>query len=326
MNTKKTNLSATRLRAIALVLAGGALLSLLAQGFLSFAGLTNAKTIPAQTAEVLRAMPTPEMPDPFASLVIEARAAIVVDLTNDHIVFAKNADEKLPLASLTKLMTALVVRKYSKENSIVTLTPYDLETDGDSGLRIGQQFRVGDLLDMMLIMSSNDAAHALASFVGSNVPSANAESSEGGDMRFVRLMNEESRTLGFTQTEFFNETGLDVNPAQNGGYGSAREVAALFTKLHKGFPSTLEVTTRKHTRIVSQGGTVHAFPNTNEAISYLPGLIASKTGYTTIAGGNLAIMFDGGLGHFFVAVVLGSTYKGRFEDMRALMDAVRGTL
>lgn len=320
------NLSATRLKAIALVLAGGALLSLTAQGFLSFAGLTNAKTIPAQTAEVLSALPQEETLSPFASLSLLAHAAIVVDLSTDKIIFAKNVDERLPLASLTKLMTALVARTYAEEKTIVTLSSHDLETDGDSGLREGERFRVGDLLDIMLIVSSNDAAHAISSFVGSKALGTGAVDIESGNMQFVRLMNERARALGFSNTEFFNETGLDISPAQNGGYSSAREVAALFTKLHKDFPTTLEVTTRKHARIVSQGGIVHALPNTNEAISYLPGLIASKTGYTTIAGGNLAIMFDGGLGHFFVAVVLGSTYKGRFEDMRALMDKTRGTL
>jgi D-alanyl-D-alanine carboxypeptidase len=70
---------------------------------------------------------------------------------------------------------------------------------------------------------------------------------------------------------------------------------------------------------------MHIFPNTNEALEHLPGLIASKTGYTDLAGGNLAIVFDKGIGHHFVAVVLGSSRQGRFSDMRALMEAVRGT-
>lgn len=310
------NLSGERLKSVAVVLALGGILSLTLEGLVSSPDAIKAEEI-SQPQEI---------ETKIAPLVLEAHAAFVVDLRNNSIIFAKNADEKLPLASLTKLMTALVARENIDEKSIITLSSGALKTEGDNGLREGERFRISDLLDIMLVVSSNDVAHVLATSVGATSQQASVGNLTDKDTQFVRMMNEKARTLGFTQTEFFNETGLDINPAQNGGYGSAREVAALFAQIHKKFPSMLEVTTRKHARFLSQEGMVHVFPNTNEAISYLPGLIASKTGYTTLAGGNLAIMFDGGVGHTFVAVVLGSTHKGRFEDMRKLMQAVRGTL
>ena len=137
------------------------------------------------------------------------------------------------------------------------------------------------------------------------------------------MMNEKARVLGLTQMEFFNESGLDIDQVQAGGYGSAHDVALLFAELWKKYPETIEVTARKDARIVSQDEIAHILPNTNEIIGKFSGLVASKTGYTTLAGGNLAIIFDRGIGDPVVAVVLGSTYKGRFDDMEKLVEATR---
>ncbi|KKU81525.1 MAG: Serine-type D-Ala-D-Ala carboxypeptidase [Parcubacteria group bacterium GW2011_GWA1_47_8] len=181
----------------------------------------------------------------------------------------------------------------------------------------------------MMVMSSNDAAHAIAEFVGSEGQNTYGVA---GRAHFITLMNEKAHTLGLTSMEFFNETGLDAHEVQTdvsvqaGGYGSAHDIALLFRELEKKFPDTVAPTTRSAVRLVSQSGALHILPNTNEALEYFPGLIASKTGYTTLAGGNLAIIFDVGMGHPIVAVVLGSTYKGRFDDMRAIVEATHATV
>lgn len=265
----------------------------------------------------------------FDNIKLEAHAAYVLDLNTHEVLFAFNENEKLPLASVTKLMTALVARDNASESAVMTTTRDDLETEGDSGLRVGERWRMGDLLNLMLIISSNDAAHGVARFVGSGGQPVDDSYHRGARARFVQMMNEEARTLGLTQMQFLNETGLDIEniqqgqSAQNGGYGSAHDVALLFAELWKRYPSAVEISALPAARIISQDNIVHVLPNTDEAIGKFSGLIASKTGYTTLAGGNLTIIFDRGINQPVVAVVIGSSQKGRFEDMEKLVSAAR---
>lgn len=315
---------AKRLKFLAITLGGGALFALALQGFLSFALESKAETVAADAAQ--EEISTPAAVDPFVGITLEAHAAYVIDLSTKKVLFAKNENEKLPLASVTKLMTALVARDHMRSDNVITLTKDDLAAEGDSGLRPGERWRMGDLLDVMLLISSNDAAHAVAGFVGESADSRlgreiNSIDVEIARAKFVSMMNEKARTLGLSTMEFFNESGLDVDKIRTGGYGSASDVASLMTTLWRTYPTTLEITARKDARVTSQDGIAHILPNTDEAAGRYNGLIASKTGYTDLAGGNLAILFDVGVGHPVVAVVLGSTYKGRFEDMHTLTQA-----
>lgn len=262
----------------------------------------------------------------FENITLGAHAAFVLDLTTNKILFAQNENEKLPLASVTKTMTAFVARENFETNTIITLTKDDLATEGDSGLLSGEKWQLGRLLDVMMLVSSNDAAHAIARFVGENEQTEKQKNADVARLHFIQMMNEKAKALGLTSMEFFNESGLDVEPSKNGGYGSAHDVALLLTDLWSKYPSVVEITTRKDARILSENGLAHILPTTNEAQGHFAGLIASKTGYTTLAGGNLAIIFDIGIGHPVVAVVLGSTYQGRFDDMQTLVQATRKLL
>ncbi len=314
--------SVKRLKYLAIVLGGTALFALALQGFLSFALVSEAETTPVDTPREEISAP---VADPFADIVLEARAAYVVDLSTKKILFTKNENEKLPLASVTKLMTALVARDHMRNDVVITLSKDDLAAEGDSGLHPGERWRMGDLLDAMLLISSNDAAHAVGGFVGAN--GLQDIDIEMARTKFVSMMNEKAKALGLSTMEFFNESGLDIDnvrvglPAQAGSYGSAHDVAVLMGILWQTYPTTLEITARKDARIISQDKIAHILPNTNEAAGRYTGLIASKTGYTDLAGGNLVILFDVGIGHPVVAVVLGSSYKGRFEDMHVLTQA-----
>ena len=325
MDTRKntTEIGARRLKFLAVTLGGGALFALALQGFLSFALESKAETVSADAPQA--EIHAPAVVDPFVGITLEAHAAYVIDLTTKKVLFAKNENEKLPLASVTKLMTALVARNHMHSDVVITLSKDDLAAEGDSGLHSGERWRMGDLLDVMLLISSNDAAHAIAGFVGAD--GLQDIDREIAHTKFVSMMNEKAQALGFSTMDFFNESGLDIDktknglPAQAGGYGSAHDVASLMTTLWQTYPTTLEVTAHKDARITSQDGIAHILPNTNEAAGRYAGLIASKTGFTDLAGGNLVILFDVGMGHPVVAVVLGSTYKGRFEDMHALTQA-----
>ncbi|MDD5152719.1 MAG: serine hydrolase [Candidatus Pacebacteria bacterium] len=267
--------------------------------------------------------------DPFKNLSLEARAVYVFDLSTNKVLYARDENEKLPLASLTKLMTALVALDGMNSDSLVTLTKKDISAEGDSGLLSGEKWRLGDLLKTMLVASSNDAAHAVSRFVGSM---GQNDLEDEGMTRFVGMMNEKAQMLGLSSMEFFNESGLDVGDGEikngipfvstkAGGYGSAKDVELLIKYLWQKYPSTLQITMYQNAKITSDNGIIHDVPNTNEALGRFPGMIASKTGYTTLAGGNLAIIFDTGIGHPVIAVVLGSSYHGRFSDMQTLTEA-----
>ncbi len=258
--------------------------------------------------------------NPFKEIIFGARAVYVYDLLEDRVLFAKNEDERLPLASITKLMTALTARDYMNESTVVVLSKDDLSTEGDSGLLTDERWRLGDLLQMMLLVSSNDAATAVGRLVGSGGQDIEPSIAQA---RFVQMMNSKADELGFDSFEFSNTSGLDIKEIENesvlvrraGGFGSARDVAQLASVLWKKYPNIFEITAHKDARIVSQSEITHSLINTNEITGHIPGLMASKTGYTDLAGGNLVVIFDISIGHPVVAVVLGSTQKGRFDDM-----------
>lgn len=334
MDTRKNKdkITAKRLHSIAVVLVGGAGLAVAMQGLLSFVLPTPVETS-VKVGDTREEIRTAKIADPFESILLEARAGYVLELKTGAVLFSKNENEKLPLASLTKLMTAFVARERLQESVVVTLTRDDLSAEGDSGLRPGERWRLGDILNVMLLVSSNDAAHAVAGFVGTDgLPNQSVDSSSARAI-FVQMMNEKALALGLAQMQFFNESGLDVAVSQSGqlaqvsileqggGYGSARDVAILFSELWKKYPETIEITAHKDAHIYSQDEVAHILPNTNEIVGHIPGLVASKTGFTNLSGGNLAVIFDRGMGDPVVAVVLGSSYKGRFDDIQKLVSA-----
>lgn len=321
MNTKKNRnkIITKRAHALIMVLGGGAGLAIMMQGLLSFAIPTEAEMI-ANTQEEIRSA---RIENAFDNISLQARAVYVFELKTGISLYSKNENEKLPLASITKLMTALVARDKMSESAVVTLSKEDMATEGDSGLRLEERWRLGDILNVMLLVSSNDAAHAVANFVGGDSQETKNIDPALFRTRFIQMMNEKALALNLDQMQFFNESGLDLNDAQNGGYGSAKNVANLFVELWKMYPETVEITSYKDARIYSQDDIAHILPNTNEIVGHIPGLVASKTGFTNISGGNLAIIFDKGIGDPIVAVVLGSGYKERFEDMQKIVEAVR---
>lgn len=322
-----------RTQALILVMALGVLLALALQGLLSFMQPIDELKKGENTVSEIHAVKNKNGENPFENISLGAHAVYVLDIKTKTVLFSKNENEKLPLASVTKLMTAFVARENFNESAVLTISKEDISTEGDSGLRVGERWRIGDLLDVMLLVSSNDAAHAIARFVGSG--GKEIDDNTFAYNAFVSMMNEKARLLGLDQMEFINESGLDVTQVRNispdapvavaGGYGSAQNVAELLALLWSKYPETIEITARKYARITSQDDVAHVLPNTNEIVGQISGLIASKTGFTDISGGNLAIIFDRGIGDPIVIVVLGSTYKGRFDDMEKLVKAVRET-
>jgi D-alanyl-D-alanine carboxypeptidase len=244
---------------------------------------------------------------PFVGIELEARAAIVWDVERAEPIFVKNEGEVLPLASLTKVMTAIVASEAMPRGPVITIAREALGGEGDQGLMPGERWLVEDLIDFTLISSSNDGALALAGAAASD------------SSAFVRSMNSKAGELTRDGMFFLNPTGLDTTGYVSGGYGSAHDMAALFSYSIKTAPEIFESTTQSEKTFHSVDGISHYAPNTNTITERIPWLMASKTGFTDLAGGNLAIAMDAGLGRPVVIVVLGSTQSGRFRDVEKLI-------
>ncbi|MBX4181297.1 serine hydrolase [Candidatus Parcubacteria bacterium] len=251
---------------------------------------------------------------------LQAKSVYVYDVRNQSVLFAKNENTRLPLASLTKLMTALVASERSPSYGTVTITKEALAAEGDSGLLAGEKWSLKNLLDFSLTTSSNDGMRAVALTFGAIHDSTATPDEIIGN--FVGLMNEKARELDLKNTYFWNETGLDESEQKGGAYGSAKDVATLLEYILRKEPEMLETTRQSMSDVVSLDGLIHKAKNTNLLAGAIPGLMGSKTGFTNTAGGNLAIAFDPELGRPFIIVVMGSTENGRFEDVGLLTNAV----
>jgi D-alanyl-D-alanine carboxypeptidase (penicillin-binding protein 5/6) len=265
----------------------------------------------------------PAQVNPFSNVVISAKAAYVYDVRTKEVLYAKNEEARLPLASLTKVMSALVATDLSGSDSVIIITPEALSADGDSGLLVGERWKLKDLLDFSLTTSSNDGIKAVALSVGAKVD--NASTTGDAEKSFVREMNAKADELQMKNTYYFNETGLDL-PAnagetlgKGGGYGSAHDMAKLFEYVLSTHSDLLEATQDEKFTISSLDAP-HTAHNTDVLANIIPGLKASKTGFTDLAGGNLVIAFDPELDRPVIISVLGSTESGRFKDMTTLVN------
>jgi len=247
---------------------------------------------------------------------MEAKAAYVIDTVTGEVLFSQNATTSLPLASVTKLMTALTAYEQVPPSTVAAIRLSDIAQEGDSGLLANERWQLKDLLDFTLLVSSNDGASALAS--ASMAFSTSSQDAEVQKSEFVTLMNQKAQRLSLTETYFNNESGLDVSSTTAGAYGSAKDVSTLFTYILQNHPEMIEATRYERVNFTSIDEFQHPAKNTNGSVNAIPGIIGSKTGLTDLAGGNLVVGMDIGFGHPVVIAVLGSSEKGRFTDVEAL--------
>ena len=261
----------------------------------------------------------PLTPNPFETLTsVQGRAAVVYDVHRDEFLYTKNASTQLPLASLTKLMTGLLASEMLDDETRVVITPKALATEGDSGLHLHESWRMRDLLNFMMVVSSNDGAAALAGAAGALLQSTPSVAEELHVQTFVEKMNVRAEELGLSTMRFTNPTGLDTG--DYGGLGTAKEVSKLLTHMWREHPETMTFTNEREQVFTSLDGLIHTARNTNEHVYEMPGLIGGKTGFTDHAGGNLAVIYDAGFNRPIVIVVLGSTIEGRFSDVKTLVE------
>lgn len=248
--------------------------------------------------------------DAFMGIHLAAESAIVYDLSTGQVLFSQDGERQLPLASLTKLLSVYAALDTLPPTASIVISSSSLAMDGDYGFHEGESFVLRDLARFTLVSSANDAAEAIVEAADTYV----GESTE-------TLLAQTIAKLGLSHTRATNGTGLDENLQVSGGYGSARDVAILAGALLKKDPELAHATTKTSASVYSSGGTLHTLPNTNQDVVHVPGALLSKTGFTDLAGGNLVVIFDAGIGHPIALVVLGSTRDARFTDVDRLLQA-----
>lgn len=288
-------------------------------GVATFAYFSNtppriAGAAPKETTAVAAALP-----DAFASVKLQAQSGYVYDIATHQVLYTLNPDAERPMASLTKIMMALAVTEVLPLDSTITI-PYDTATpDSAEILTKDSVWPVRDVLDFTLIASSNQGADVLASAANDAIHAKYPQSPVVGAT--VWRMNNIAQGLGLTSMIFSNDNGLDLSPTESGAYGSARDVGTLVAYAASTSLPTFAATTKSTMTFKNDSGDTATAYNTDTALGAIPGIMMGKTGYTDLAGGNLAVVFDVGIGHPIVAVVMGSTEDGRFTDMEQLVSA-----
>ncbi|MBR4057254.1 MAG: D-alanyl-D-alanine carboxypeptidase [Oscillospiraceae bacterium] len=195
-----------------------------------------------------------------------ARASILIHMDSGDVLYEKNADEPLLIASTTKLMTALVTVRHCDMTELVKVTSAHCAVEGSSVyLKPGETYSVESLLYGLLLSSGNDAAAALADHVG------------GSTAGFANLMNQEAAALGLRNTHFSNPHGLDAKDH----YSSAADLAALMREVMR--DDRLPTILASKTYTVGETTCV----NHNKLLWNYPDCIGGKTGYTSAAGRTL---------------------------------------
>lgn len=205
---------------------------------------------------------------------LSAKAFLLYDTKNEKIIFSKEIGRILPVASLTKLLTAVIGVTHLKPQEIISITGESFNVDGEGAdFHLQETFYFKELLGAMLVKSSNDAAMAIAEAV---------EQKTG--QSFIDLMNKEALQIGMNRSRFLDPTGLNDE-----GYSSANDLLML-VKYSQQWPEIWNFLGLRSLDITSADGKfLHHLDSTNKLWYSLPTLIGGKTGYTDGALGCMII-------------------------------------
>jgi D-alanyl-D-alanine carboxypeptidase (penicillin-binding protein 5/6) len=230
---------------------------------------------------------------------VDAEAYLVQNSGTGEVLASQDARERLPMASITKLMTVLVALERASPDEIATVSTRAAGI-GEStiNLRPGERVALRDLIRAALVQSANDAANAIAAHVG------------GGSIpRFVRLMNARAQQLGLTDTHFANPDGLDAPDH----YSSARDITKL-ARVAMNKPLI-----RETVRLVDASAAGRSLHTWNDLLSMFPNVIGVKTGHTNGAGwSEVAAARRGGV-TIYATLLGGETREGRNADLAELL-------
>lgn len=241
---------------------------------------------------------------PSSGSRFKSKSAVLIDLGSGEILTGKNENKIRPIASLTKLITAMVFLETSPDlSSVETVTSEDRKAAGRTRLYVGEKLTMNDLFSLMLISSDNVAARVLARSTGL----------ERDD--FIAKMNELARGMNLKHTRFTDPTGLD-----SGNVSTASEFARLFKSALE-FDLIAEAISRKsYTYRALNGDRQHIAYNTNRLLYGRHDIIGGKTGYIRDSGYCLAIGIEDSSGRRLGAVLLGAPSNNyRYRDAHRLL-------
>lgn len=248
----------------------------------------------------------------LSSLDIKATSFIVYDMNKKEVLAGKNIDMEYPLASLNKIFAIYTFEKYRNGTPVLTISENALSVYGDYGFDINDQINLDEAYRALLVASSNDVAEAVQEEL---------EQKSGQDL--VELMNTTATELGLEKTYFINTSGLDEDYNIAGGYSSAREYAIFLDTFFNEYPliAANTLTVKDEIKIMNKDKYIE-LENTFKDLRNVPGVNFVKTGFTNLAGGNLAVIINKGLGQKYIIIVLGSTINERFSDVEKIANFI----
>ena len=243
----------------------------------------------------------------MAELGLTSRSAFLFHPASGTVLFSENASQKLPMASMTKTMTLLLIAEEVEKGNLnlsssTTISEYAASQEGsECFLDAGQSYALSDLVRAVIIASANDATVALAEHVA------------GSENLFVQKMNERAQELGLSSTHFANSTGLDTA----NHYSTAEDISKILKELsrHTDFmsPAKTWMDELKH-----QKGRITELTNTNRLIKTNPDCVMGKTGFTDGAGYCLVALGKRGDTELIACCMGAKESKDRFNDVTKL--------
>jgi D-alanyl-D-alanine carboxypeptidase (penicillin-binding protein 5/6) len=246
-----------------------------------------------------------------ASLTVDAKSALLMDVATGTVLMEQNAHEPLAPASVTKVMTMLLIMeaidsgRIGWEDSVIASETAAAKGGSQIYLKVGETMSVADMVKSIAVSSANDCACAMAEHIA------------GSEEAFVSMMNSRAAELGMQDTHFVNCTGLDDSEEAKAHRTSAHDIALMSRELLKNHPDI-----KKYTTIwmdtVRQGE--FGLSNTNKLVRFYPGCTGQKTGFTSGAGYCLSASAERD-GMELIAVVMGcETSQDRFQSCKRMLD------
>ena len=249
----------------------------------------------------------------ITDLGLKSKSAILMEASTGDILYEQNSDEKLPPASITKIMTLLLIYEAERDGKIkwddkVTVSQHAASMGGSQVfLEEGETQTAADMTKCIAIASANDAAVAMAEYIG------------GSEDGFVELMNSRAKELGMDNTEFKNACGLDTE----GHITTAKDIALMSKELIKNFPDIIKYTTTWQDTInhtTRKGTTEFGLTNTNKLIRWYDGATGLKTGSTGNAKYCLSATADKNGMELIAVIMAAPDNKSRFSEAIKLLD------
>jgi D-alanyl-D-alanine carboxypeptidase (penicillin-binding protein 5/6) len=239
-------------------------------------------------------------PDPFVGIELNAKGVYVFDESQNKVLYEKDSHISLPIASITKLLTIKCSIDILGQNTLVDVPQILFKDNPDLAYSYTDKLDVKTLSILTLIESSNMGAEILAEKIGS--------------YKILNCMNGEAKTHDLKETRFLNVTGLDEGMGMAGGYSSAENVVRILQEVVRAYPEVYTKTANSSYEITTKNGIIHNVINTNIVSDKLSGLLASKTGFTNLAGGSLTFVVNVLNKHNIYVALLGGTIESRFSD------------